>query len=95
MQTGLDGRSRGAPSPPRFDAAVAAGDRASGVVSIRLFGPDLEVTYRDGGQDVVGPSDASHPELWNRLPADEQEWHPSWGFRPDDDPDSYPPNAVF
>jgi hypothetical protein len=63
--------------------------------SLRLIGPAIKIAERDGSRRVVSPTDAGYSQLWARLPEAEREWQPSWGFHPDDDPDSYLPDAVF
>jgi hypothetical protein len=70
---------------------TAAG-RAGG---LRLIGPEIEITERDGNRRLVQPTDDGYSQLWARLPEAEREWHPSWGFHPHDDPESYPPDAIF
>lgn len=69
--------------------------RAGAAASIRLIGPEIEVIEEDGTRRSVRPLDEGYSQLYARLPEDEQDWHPSWGFHPDDDPNSYPPDAVF
>ena len=68
------------------------GDRRG---SLRLIGPEIEIIERDGSRRLVAPTHDGYSQLWARLPQAERDWHPSWGFHPDDDPDSYPPASIF
>lgn len=81
-------------APARLEQRSA--DHATrGMSSIRLVGPEIEVVEEGGAQRLVFPMDEGYSELWARLPESERRWSPAWGFHPDDDPDSYPSDAVF
>jgi hypothetical protein len=62
---------------------------------IRLIGPEIEVIEAEGSRRLVFPRDAAYSEFCEGLAEGERRWDPSWGFHPDDDPDSYPPGAIF
>jgi hypothetical protein len=62
---------------------------------IRLMGPEIEIIEANGSRRLVFPRDAGYSELWEGLAEGDRRWDPSWGFHPDDDPDSYPPGAIF
>jgi hypothetical protein len=89
-------RGGGEPTDPattNIEAPRHHGNHAG--AGIRLIGPEIEVVDRDGARRLVLPADDDYSQLWARLPATEREWRPAWGFHPDDDPNSYPPNAIF
>jgi hypothetical protein len=75
------------------DAGDAIGSEPT--VRLRLLGPDIEVVDAEARTRIVRPTDDDYRALWAQLPDADRAWHPSWGFHPDDDPDSYPPDAVF